>query len=498
MYILELLVLSAVAHSFSVSVPSLPDAKDLHPVDSVEKPPQDFFARIRSHTKQTVLASSPTAQTTLAWQQGMSFIDSDSSNEAYTVNVTVGDDTLPLLIDTGSAYLWVYGANCTDSSCDDKKLYQMSSGRESGSLFTLSYSSGSASGSVVSDSLQLAGVAADDFSFGVASHVPDLFKGYSFAGVLGLPATNATDGMTNLVTFLQNQGSLDKGVFALCLGAYSTANGDSNAGLLVLGKDIAELYDETISYAPVVENSNNYWQIVVDSISVDGYGVSFDKAAVDGDESSTKRLAVVDSGTTSIVTASADATKLHSFFNDSVTDGSNFAVPCNTSYELAFEIGGQKWTLGPEDYLGSAYPSGSQYSGYCVSNIVGSPSLDNGTWILGSLFLKNYYVTFDLDGAKVGLANRTAVQIDASASQSPLSSLPHSQTTAGASSAYYNSSTTPSSHRTLTPSTLSIASSSVSGRASANSSSSSSVVSGWAGKLQLSPPLLLLSLLCLL
>ncbi|KAG7861183.1 hypothetical protein KL919_001917 [Ogataea angusta] len=495
---LALLVLSAVAQSFSVSVPSFPDTKDIYPVDSVEKPPQDFFAQISSHTKQTVLASNQSAQDTLAWQQGMSFIYAESSNEAYTVNVTVGDDTLPLLIDTGSEYLWVYGANCTDSSCANKDLYQESSGTESGSSFALSYSSGSASGSVVSDSLQLAGLTADNFSFGVASQVPDLFEGYSFAGVLGLPATNTTDGMTNLVTFLQNQGSLEKGVFALCLGAYNTTDGDSNAGMLVFGKDVAELYDGTIYYASVVENTNNYWQVAVDSVSVDGYEVSFDEATVDGDESSTKRLAVVDSGTTSIVTASADATKLHSFFNDSVTDGSNFAVPCNTTYELAFEIGGQKWTIGPEDYLGSAYSSSSQYSGYCVSNIVGSSSLDNGTWILGSLFLKNYYVTFDLDSAKVGLANRTAIEIDTSVSQKSVSGMLHTQNTVAASSAYYNSSTTPSSHQTFTPSTLSMASSSVSSNASASSSSSSSVVSGWAGKHRLAPPMLLLSLLCLL
>ncbi|KAG7882083.1 hypothetical protein KL907_000688 [Ogataea polymorpha] len=498
MNILALLVLSALAQSFSVSVPSFPDTKDIYPVASVEKPPHDFLARIKSHTKQTVLASNQSAQNTLAWQQGMAFIYAESSNEAYTVNVTVGKDTLPLLIDTGSAYLWVYGANCTDSSCENKQLYQMSSAQDSGSSFKLSYSSGSASGSVVSDSLQLAGITADNFSFGVASQVPDLFEDYSFAGVLGLPATNTTDGMTNLVTFLQNQGSVEKGVFALCLGTYNTTDGDSNAGLLVLGSDVAGLYDGSITYAPVVKNTNNYWQVAVDSISVDGYAVSFDTASVDGDESSTKRLAVIDSGTTSIVTASADATKLHSFFNNSITDGSNFALPCNTTYELAFEIGGQKWTIGPEDYLGSAYSSGSQYSGYCVSNIVGSSSLDNGTWILGSQFLKNYYVSFDLDSAKVGLANRSDVKIDHSVSPSSVSSLPHSQTTVAASAAGHNSSTTPSSHQTLTPTTLSIASSSVAGNASASSSSSSSIMSGWAGRHRLAPPMLLLSLLCLL
>ncbi|KAH3661289.1 hypothetical protein OGAPHI_006696 [Ogataea philodendri] len=485
----------AVARAFSVSGTSLLDSDHVYKVDTVEQPPSDFSIKATSTRKQSVLASSNSSSTTLPWQSGMSFIDSDSNNESYTVNVTIGDSEYPLLIDTGSAYLWIYDSNCTDSSCSGKQLYPISSGTNSSSSFSLAYSSGSASGKVVTDTLQLGSLSADEFEFGAASSVPDLFEDYSFSGVLGLPAVNSSNGLTNLVTFLKNQETISQGTFALCLGSYDTALDGSNNGLLVLGKDIQELYDGSIHYSSVVENTNNYWQVVVDSVSADSYQISFDEAEIDGQDSQTKRLAVVDSGTTSIVAASADATKIHSFFSDSITDGDNFAILCNSTLTLNFKIAGSSWSLGPDDYLGNAYGSG-KYDGYCVSNIVGSSSLDNGTWILGSLFLRNYYVSFDLDQSRLGLADRNSVEIVASmSSASPTQSTVSASSTASTGSA---SSASTLSTKTSSVSTSKATSASSSVSAASLSSASSATVSNLAGKLQLASPLLLLSLLSLI
>lgn len=349
----------------------------------------------------TVVPSSMETETMTA---GMTYLYSDNNNEAYFVNVTIESSNYPVLIDTGSPYLWLYSSDCDDIACKEKKLFEAKEATKINETFALSYDSGAASGTIYKDKIIIAGYESSDFEFGVAENVPSLFESYDFSGVLGLPADNAsTTGLVNAVSFLYETGEIDASKFTICIGEYESDS--TNSGLLFLGSTKNSLHVGDIYTSSLIENSN-HWEFKIDSIFVDQFQISFDSIQINNVSTSFSRIGLLDSGTTSLVLPPSDATIIHSFFPNAITDGENYAILCNSTLTLEFEISGKNWSLTPEMYIGNAYSNSSELSGYCVSNIQGLNSTSDGTWILGIYFMQNKYVEFDYENQWIGLAER--------------------------------------------------------------------------------------------
>lgn len=335
---------------------------------------------------------------------GMTYLYSDNNDEAFFVNVTIDCTNYPVLIDTGSPYLWLYSSSCDDPACKEKKLFQTKDATKINGTFALSYDSGVASGSIYEDKIIIAGYESNDFEFGVADNVPGLFESYDFSGVLGLPADNtSTTGLVNAVSFLYETGEIDASKFTICIGEYESDS--TNSGLLFLGSTKDSLHVGDIYTSSIIENSN-HWEFKIDTIFVDQYQISFDSILINNVSTSFSRIGLLDSGTTSLVLPPSDANIIHSFFTNAITDGENYAILCNSTLTLEFEISGKNWSLTPEMYIGNAYSSSSELAGYCVSNIQGLNSTSDGTWILGILFMQNKYVEFDYENQWIGLAER--------------------------------------------------------------------------------------------
>lgn len=335
---------------------------------------------------------------------GMTYLYSEYNDEAYYVNVTINSNDYPVLIDTGSPYLWIYSSDCTDDSCKGKKLFDATGAEKINGTFALSYDSGIASGSIFEEKIIIAGYKTDNFEFGVANEVPSLFESYDFSGVLGLPADNiSSTGLVNAVSFLAENGEIDSSKFTICMGEYES---DSfNSGLLFLGSTKDSLHIGDIYTSPIIQDSN-HWEFQMDSIYVNDYQITFDSISINDITTDISRIGLLDSGTTSLVLPLDDATIIHSFFPNSITDGENYAILCNSTLIFDFEISGKNWSLTPEMYLGNEYSSSSDLNGYCISNIQGLNSTSSGTWILGILFMQNKYVEFDYENQWIGLAER--------------------------------------------------------------------------------------------
>ncbi|CCH46359.1 putative cathepsin [Wickerhamomyces ciferrii] len=349
---------------------------------------------------------------TLNLSPGITTLHTDDLKECYFVNTTIGNTEYPLIIDTGSAYLWVYGDNCTDEACKDEEKYSSSESSESSSAtstFALSYVTGTAQGEVVEDNIIVNKLATTQkFKFGKADKVPDFFKKYPVSGIFGLPS-NDSSAIQSIISALYDSHAIAKEIFSISLGNFSNTEEHPNSGIFAIGEPLEELYEGDIHYTDLIDNDSHYWLIPVESVSLDQYEITFNQSVdlKNGDDNTTTaRKALVDSGTTVLALPKQDALDIHSYFDDSITDGSNFAVLCNSTVDLVLKINGQNWTLGPEYYLGEEYHNSTELDGYCVSNIQGIDTAAADSWILGATFLQSVYAVFDVDQQRVGFAEK--------------------------------------------------------------------------------------------
>lgn len=415
---LLLSALTQVAYAFYNIYPSFLEEKNSYYVSQKEVLPEKYLAYRKQQTlvfsnltPTTSLSPSDNASLTTSAQietmtAGMTYLYSNNNDQAFSVNITLNSEDYQVLIDTGSPYLWLYGSNCTDNSCKKKNLFDSNNADPVGNnTFALSYDSGVASGFIYEDGIIVAGFETQNFKFGVADHVPDLFEDYQFSGVLGLPADNTSDtGLVNAVSFLSENYDIKSSKFTICIGEYSSDS--ENSGLLYLGSTMESLYEGEVYTSSIIDEAISHWEIKIDNVYIDDYLIGFDSITINGKDSNNSRIGLLDSGTSSLVLPVNDANVLHSFLSKSITDGQNYAILCNTTSVFDIEIAGKNWTLNPDSYIGDPYPSTSDLYGYCVSNIQGMDSVADNSWILGILFLKNKYVEFDYEDRQINIAER--------------------------------------------------------------------------------------------
>jgi hypothetical protein len=243
---------------------------------------------------------------------------------------------------------------------------------------------------VVNDQVSMAGFETR-MDFGVANTAGDTFSDYPVDGLMGLSATDIdANTFPGVLTTLQDQSLITERVLGVSL-SQSSISGDE--GSITFGGVDTSKYNGDIVYTNVLENSL-LWNIPVGDCYINGNSIDFGGY----------RYATVDTGTTLLVMPPSDALKFHSYIEGAQTDGSNFAVPCNTTDSFELEFGGQTWPIGTQEYIGSPI---SQGSSMCASNIQGIALQNSSNWVLGDVFLKTVYSVFDMDNQRVGFANKT-------------------------------------------------------------------------------------------
>lgn len=343
---------------------------------------------------------------------GISLLQTDQNHECYFVNTTIGTSVFPLIVDTGSAYLWVYGDDCQQELCQAASVYtpSASSASTSTETFALAYVTGTASGEVVQDNIIVNRLATtEQFRFGVADQVPDFFASYPVSGIFGLPSSDSSS-IESIISALYDSNAIASKRFSIALGEVGISQENSssefnNAGIFAIGEPIEELYTGEIKYSSLLNDAGTYWKIQIEQVVIGDTLVQFNESdTINGVESTIARAAIVDSGTTVLALPEQDALDLHTFFELSITDGTNFAVLCNSTLNINLQLNGHNWTLTADEYLGDPYATDSPFYGYCVSNIQGIQGMES--WILGAVFLKTVYADFNLEEQEVGFATR--------------------------------------------------------------------------------------------
>jgi hypothetical protein len=300
-----------------------------------------------------------------------------------------------LLLDSGSANIWVPSADPSCKFCKTKNKYNStlsSTYRANGTAITITYGSGQVDGVQSNDDVTFGGLTARGLVFTEVK----VAKGYgfvSFDGILGLAYnTLSVQGVPTITDALKIKS----------YSMYLASDGDRTDGhgsVMILNGVDRKYFLSSLVYYKLVRK---------DFFIVDGLNsIKLSYSASKSIEASpycrgTKCKVVFDSGTSWISGPAKIIGQLQNLTTPA-SDCSNL----NSLPTVVFSIGKMAWSLSPNDYTTKAFIPALN-STFCQSGFQVGPDSDSGllanTVVLGDSFLRKHFVHYDLEGGRVGVA----------------------------------------------------------------------------------------------
>jgi len=328
-------------------------------------------------------------------------LDIEAQDVGYLATIQMGTPPQDFLIlmDSGSADLWVGSENCQSQGgggCGNHKFLGTQSSStfvDTGDTFEVTYGTGQVSGDIVNDAVSIAGLTLSNHTFGVANTESVDFSGDStpFDGLMGLAQSILSEQQTPTpIESLASAGLVPDSIVSYKISrlADNLKDGEITFGAL----DPTKFDASTLVTLPNV-NTQGFWEVALDAATVNGV-----------DTGLTGRTTIMDTGTTLMVVPAADAQAIHSQIQGSQPDGQGgFTVPCTMTDSVALTYSGQVFTIDPRDIAFTPVdpndPTGACTSGITAGNIGGATE-----WLVGDTFLKNAYLSTDVSKNTVSLA----------------------------------------------------------------------------------------------
>ncbi|KAG5837780.1 hypothetical protein ANANG_G00216320 [Anguilla anguilla] len=318
-------------------------------------------------------------------QTGTESMTNDADLSYYgVISIGTPPQSFKVIFDSGSSNLWVPSVYCSSQACQnhDKFNPQASSTFQSTNQpLSIQYGTGSMTGYLGYDTVEVGGITVPNQIFGL-SQTEAAFMAYMAAdGILGLayPSISSSSAMP-VFDNMMKQGLVSQDLFSV----YLSSGGQAGSEVVFGGVDPSH-YTGSISWIPL--SSETYWQITMQSVTINGQTV----ACTSGCQ------AIVDTGTSLIVGPSSDIGNINNYVGASTNQYGDATVQCGnvgSMPDVTFNINGVSFTL-----PASAYVSQSSYG--CRT---GFGNGNDQLWILGDVFIRQYYTIFDRTSNYVGLA----------------------------------------------------------------------------------------------
>ncbi|XP_036977721.1 nothepsin isoform X1 [Acanthopagrus latus] len=307
------------------------------------------------------------------------------------------EQNFSVIFDTGSSDLWVPSSYCVSEACALHRrfrAFESSSFRHDGRMFGIHYGSGHLLGVMARDTLKVGGLTALNQEFGESVYEPGAtFVMAKFDGVLGMGYPNLAEILGNPVfDNMMAQKSVEEPVFSFYLSRRTRSSYPE--GELLLGGTDEALFTGPINWLPVTVKG--YWQIKMDSVAVQGVSSFCPRGC----------QAIVDTGTSLIAGPTSDILNLQQLIGATPTNIGEFLIDCvrlSSLPHVTFVLGGTEYTLTAEHYVRKEMLGDKElcFSGFQAVDVV---SPEGPLWILGDVFLTEFYSIFDRGQDRVGFA----------------------------------------------------------------------------------------------
>lgn len=311
---------------------------------------------------------------------------------ARSSEITIGTppQTFKVILDTGSANLWVPSTRCSSISCFLHAKYDATASstyEANGTEFKIQYGTGSLEGVISKDEMTIGDIAISGQEFAESTVEPGLtFAFGKFDGILGLAYdTISVQHVTPPFYNMIDQGLLDEPKFAFYVGT------DPEQGEAIFGGVDEKHYTGKIDYVPV--RRKGYWEVELEKVKFGDEVLELESTG-----------AAIDTGTSLIALPTDIAEIINKELGAKKSWNGQYTVECSTVDSLpalTFYFGGKPYKLDAKDYI-------LEVQGTCMSSFTGMdiPAPLGPIWIVGDVFLRKFYTVCEHRALSLPLAVR--------------------------------------------------------------------------------------------
>uniref|UniRef100_A0A3Q3KGC1 pepsin A n=1 Tax=Monopterus albus TaxID=43700 RepID=A0A3Q3KGC1_MONAL len=319
-------------------------------------------------------------------QYGVEPMTNDADLSYFGV-ISIGSPPQSFLVifDSGSSNLWIPSTYCSSQACENHRKFnpqQSSTYKWLGQPLSIQYGTGSMTGYLVSDDVEVGGVTVANQVFGISQTEAPFLATMQADGILGLAFQSiASDNVVPVFYNMIKQGLVSQSMFSV----YLSSNSEQGSEVVFGGVD-SNHYTGQITWIPLT--SATYWQIKMDSVTINGQTVACSGGC----------QAIIDTGTSLIVGPTSDINNMNSWVGATTDQYGDASVNCQNIQNMpaiTFTLSGTAFTV-----PASAYVSQTSYG--CNTGF--GPGGSDQLWILGDVFIRQYYAVFDMTGPYIGLA----------------------------------------------------------------------------------------------
>ncbi|TDH10797.1 hypothetical protein EPR50_G00077340 [Perca flavescens] len=319
-------------------------------------------------------------------QSGIESMTNDADLSYYgVISIGTPPQSFSVIFDTGSSNLWVPSVYCSSQACQNHNKFnpQQSSTFKWGSeSLSIQYGTGSMTGHLAVDTVEVGGISVANQVFGISQTEAPFMASMVADGILGLAFQSiASDNVVPVFDNMVSEGLVSQPMFSVYLSSQSEQGSE-----VVFGGVDSSHYTGQITWIPLT--SATYWQISMDSVTINGQTVACSGGC----------QAIIDTGTSLIVGPTSDISNMNSWVGASTDQYGDATVNCQNignMPDVTFTLNGNAFTI-----PASAYVSQTSYGCNTGFGQGGSDQL----WILGDVFIREYYAVFDSQAQQIGLA----------------------------------------------------------------------------------------------
>ncbi|XP_006214948.1 pepsin A-like [Vicugna pacos] len=306
-----------------------------------------------------------------------------------TISIGTPAQNFTVIFDTGSSNLWVPSIYCSSSACTNHNRFnpeESSTYQGTDETLSITYGTGSMTGILGYDTVQVAGISDVNQIFGLSETEPGSFLYYApFDGILGLAYPSiSSSGATPVFDNIWDEGLISEDLFSVYL-----SSNDESGSVVIFGGIDSSYYTGSLNWVPV--SVEGYWQITVDSITMEGESIACSSGC----------QAIVDTGTSLLAGPTDAISNIQSYIGASEDAYGDMVVSCfsiSSLPDIVFTINGVQYPLSASAYILESDDS-------CTSGFEGMDlSSSEELWILGDVFIRQYFTVFDRANNQVGLA----------------------------------------------------------------------------------------------